>query len=436
MTGLLWALCTATAASPVTEAELRVMVEEVVPAVEAFAGATFRELPEVVLADAEVLGRVVYDEQRHLLAAKGQTDATEADVAAERTAEQLAGAFAGKYGFLDRRLYVSAEGLEVALAIEGYPEWMLRPALRVVLAHELVHALQDQQVDLDRSVIAAPSPDAVMALNCLVEGHAVWVAEQVGAELGLDEAVAAVADLLGTDTPFRRRMDPREFQQRYVYGLGRDFVAWHVAHGGVDAVWAVLAAPPDTTARIVAPWTPAGSSLPAPSDRERRVLMRAGERLAGRGWQAEAEPLGDFELRDQLVRAGADQRIADALRDGFNARLVGGAMAGVEVQVLRFDDAAGARAFVQGMRRQAEAQAELVGPDPFISAVATGFDRVRSDTSGREKITVRLFGDSVEHLGKVWVARGAHVVQVVLVNSPATDRQVATSIESVFRAIE
>jgi hypothetical protein len=434
MTVLLWT--SAAAAAPLVEEEVREMVREVLPLVEAVSGARFASVPEVVLADAALLGRVVFQEQRHLLDARGAVDRAEADELAERTARANAGAFAGKYGFLDGRLYVAPEGLEAALAIEGYPPETLRPALRVVLAHELVHALQDQQVDLDRTVTAAPTPDAVMALNCLVEGHAVWVAEQVGHRLGLGDAVEALADLLGTDTPLRRRMDPRAFQQRYVYGLGRDAIAWHAARGGTDAVWAVLADPPTGTAQVVAPWSSAPDGPPLLTAPDRRTVLRASERLAGRGWVSQAEPLGDFDLRDQLVRAGADQQIADALRDGFNARRVGGAMAGVEVQVLRFDDDAGARAFVQGMRRQAEAQAEAVGPDPFISAVASGFDRVRADSSGREAITVRLFDDAVERLGKVWVARGPHVVQVVLVNSPATDRQVASSIESVFRALE
>lgn len=427
-------LCAAAAASTVTEAELEAVRDEVLPLVEEIAGRTLDPVPEMVLATPKVLGRVVADEQRHLLVGSGVA-LEDADRAAQATARETAAAFAGKYGFLDGRLYVSVDGLEDALAIEGYPEWMLRPALRVVIAHELVHALQDQEVNLDHAVIDAGSGDAVMALNCLVEGHAVWVHEEVGARLHLEEAVAAVDDLLGTDTPFRRRMDPREFQQRYVYGLGRDFVAWHVARGGTDRVWDVVAHPPTSTARIVAPW--AGDTAPLPlTGRERRRLQRAGERLAGPGWQTDAQPLGDFDLRDQLVRAGADQAIANDLRVGFNTRVVGGAMAGAEVQVLRFDDAAGARAFVQGMRRQAEDQAAAVGPDPFIHAVATDFDRVRGDTAGREAITVSLFGSSVDRLGKVWVARGPHVVQVVLVNSPATDRQVATSIERAFRTVE
>ncbi len=432
MISLVWSVASA---SSVTHTELVVMRDEVLPLVEQITGRRLSPVPELVSADAHLLARVVADEQRHLLEGAG-IDVTTADEAAQQTALETAPAFAGKYGFLDGRLYVSTEGLEDALAIEGYPEWMLRPALRVVIAHELVHALQDQVVDLDHTVTSAGSADAVMALNCLVEGHAVWVHEQVGHALGLDPAVAAVADLLGTDTTFRRRMDPREFQQRYVYGLGRDYVSWHADHGGTDAVWRALADPPTSTAQIVSPWALDPASTLVTSGRERRALLRAGERLAGPGWRADAQPLGDYDVRDQLVRAGADQRIADALRDGFNTRLVGGVMAGVEVQVMEFDDDAGARAFVQGMRRQAEAQAELVGRDPFIQAIATDFDRVRGDTAGREAVTVRLFGDSVDRLGKVWVARGPHVVQVVLVNSPATDRQVAMSIESVFRAIE
>ena len=88
------------------------------------------------------------------------------------------------------------------------------------------------------------------------------------------------------------------------------------------------------------------------------------------------------------------------------------------------------------MRLQAEEQARMVGFDPFISADAGSFDRVRSDRSAREAITVTLLGLSAEdRLGRIWVSRGREVVQIVLVNSPASDRAVAASIDQVFRGV-
>ncbi len=424
-------------ASPVTDTELGWMVKEVAPVVERVAGRRFVTLPEVVSADLDQIARVVFDEQLHLLSrVEGMTEADAKDNAS-RTAVATAPALAGKYGFLDHRLYLSVDGIETALALEDREPWLLRPLLRVVIAHELTHALQDQYANLDELVVGAPSTDAVMAMNCLVEGHAVWVHEQVGAILELPEAVELMRDLLGFDEPVRRRMDPSAFQSVYVYGLGREFVAYQAEQGGLEQVWRVLGDPPDETSMIVAPWTWAEDPPPALTGEQRKILRRVSARLAGKGWRVEESAMGDYDVRDQLVRAGADLRIADDLHRGWNSRLVGGAMAGVEIQVLRFSSEDGARAFVDGMMHEAQVQAELVGVDPFISADATEFDLALADHGAREIITVSLMGPELaDHLGRIWVARGSDVIQVVLVNAPATDRQLKAALTKVFRALD
>ena len=417
--------------STVTQTELTWMAREVAPSVEAVAGRKLTHLPELVLATPEQIAQVVYEEQLQLLVDVDGMAPEDAERDARKTAATVSTAFAGKYGFLDQRLYVSVDGIQRSMALEGAPDWMLRPLIRVVIAHELAHALQDQYTDLNHLVHHAANGDAIMAINCAVEGHAVWVHEQVGEAEGLSDAVAVMTQMLGYDVPIRRRMDPGDFYHAYVYGLGRDFIAHHAELGGAQRVWRVLADPPDATSMIVAPDTwdaPVGGIDPD----VRRAMRRASKRLAGKGWRPIDTAMGDYDVRDQLVRAGANSAIADDLTAGWNSRLVGGAMAGVEVQLLRFKTARSARAFVDDMREQAEAQASLVdGDDPFIQAAAGDFDRVAGDRSAREAFTVSLLG--TDRLGRIWVSRGTDVVQVVLVNAPASDREVAASIARVFR---
>lgn len=424
------------AASPdaVTLTEMRWMVKEVAPIVEEVTGRRFTSLPEVVHASQDDLTEVVYEEQIHLM--QRTSDKSEQDIerAARRTAVQMSGAFAGKYGFLDNRLYISVEGIEDAMALEGGQPWMLRPMMRLVIAHELAHALQDQSANLEEIVASAPSSDAIMAINCAVEGHAVWVHEAVADKLDLHATSEILSKMLGYDQPARRRMSPDHFYHTYVYGLGREFIAYH-ARSGSDHLWEVIANPPLSTGMIVDPkrW---GTEVTRVDPAVLRVMRRASKALAGKGWHPTDEAMGDFDVRDQLVRAGVDDRLADELSRGWNSRLVGGAMAGVEVQLLQFETPVSAQAFVGALRRAAEAQAEEVGLDLFISAAAGGFDLVRGDSSARESITVTLLGEEPEdHLSRIWVARGNMVVQVVLVNAPASERRVAASIGRVFRAV-
>jgi hypothetical protein len=419
--------------APLTGPELRRMVEELAPEVASVAGADFLWLPVVVLADRLSIAEVVRREQTHLLEDLHGMEPEEAQSNAQRSANGIGGTFAGKYGFLDGKLYVSPSDLEEAIAFEGAPRHLLRPMMEVVLAHELTHALQDQHLDLDQAALRAVEPDAMMALNCAVEGHAVWVHEQVGERRHLRDEVVLMSKLLRYHEPVRRRMDPDAFYQAYVYGFGRDFIAYHARHGGTEQVWRVLSRPPTATRMIVDPaqWDDPMQTV----NRSAKVVMRrASRRLAGPDWRPMDSALGDFDVRDQLVRAGVDSALADDLDTGWNSRLVGGAMAGVELQVLRFNHPASAFAYVDGMLSQAQDTERLVGDDPHISAQAGRFERVPSDRSGRERFDVQFIGPA-EHLGRVWVARGADVVVVVLVNAPASDRQVATAIQSVFRAL-
>src|SRR5262249_41534667 len=119
--------------SPVTAIELGWMERELAPVVEEVAGRSFVRLPEVVLADPEQISEVVYKEQVHLLQESGQVQSQDIDDNARRTATH-SGTFAGKYGFLDGKLYISVQGVEDSLTLEGAPDWMLRPALRIVIA--------------------------------------------------------------------------------------------------------------------------------------------------------------------------------------------------------------------------------------------------------------------------------------------------------------
>lgn len=430
---LFWTLLTPADAAPrVPESALAPLVEELVPLVEAHAGARFDHVPEVVLADRETLARVLYAEQLHLLGELTDLDEADSESSARTTASQVAHLFAGKYGFLEKKLYLSPEGIAEALAQAGASPAMVGPLLKVVLAHELTHALQDQQVDLARVVIEAETADAVMATNCAVEGHAVWVQEQVALDLGLDGANDLMARVLGyADGGLPR--DPSTFYSAYVYGLGRDFTAWHVQHGGTDHMWTLLRQPPLATSMVVDPDT-YFDGVPTPSHGLPDATLRATRRLGRRGWSLRSQRLGDFDVRDQLVRAGSGPRLADDVAEAWHARAVGGQMLGVEVQVLRFATPAVAQTYVLDMGRNAAYQAAAVENDRRVIATAGVFEAVASDASARESIALRV--GTTQHLGTVWLAQGSDVVQIITVNRTPTDRRIARAVRPLLRRLD
>jgi hypothetical protein len=413
------------------DAGLQRLAQELVPLVERAAGARFDEVPVVVLADPEMLAEVVYAEQMHLLAALSDQGSAASEAAAQHTAAEVSHLFAGKYGFLDKRLYISLDAIGNAIADRGADPRLAVPMVQLVLAHELAHALQDQHADLGALVTAASSGDAVMAANCLVEGHAVWIHEAVGAELDLRPAMVLMADLLG----YARSGPPDDeasFTTSYVYGLGREFTRWHMEHGGPEHMWTVLRQPPEQTATIVHPerWgderADAHSPVPSALDRTRR-------RLSPSSWRHDTQALGDYDVREQLVRAGHGAA-ADGVEAAWRSRSTGGPLQGVEVVAMRFGDADTARRYVDAMGRQARRQAEASAVDPHVDARFSTFDAVEHDASARESITLTL-PHARDEMGTIWLARGADVLQVITVNTTPTDRALRRAMRPSVRSL-
>lgn len=427
----------------VTREELEALVTRLLPLVEEAAGRRFLHRPEIVPTDPASLSRVFYREQMHLLGRLSELDLDEAHEMARATAGEITSAFVGKYGFLDKRLYVMAEGVSLALAGRGLPPELVDEVLQVVLAHELAHALQDQHTDLGHVVGNRPDGDAIMAVNCVVEGHAVWVHEQVARKLGYDRAVRVVAAIQGYD-PDRADapVDPRRLYTSYVYGRGRAFVDWHARDGGHDRLWTLLAHPPAASAMILAPATYAAELEPAVGPGVRVALRRVIDQVADPSWPVREERVGDYDLREQLADRGNDVALADGVAGAWQARAAGReAMEGVEVRVLRFHGPDGARAWVDRMRSRAQAQLDMLLP-PLAAEAPVGFlgrvdrfEALDSDLSARESLVIELEGRRQE-LGTLWVARGSDVVQVVTVNRPVPDRRMARALRRLFAALD
>jgi hypothetical protein len=160
---------------------------------------------------------------------------------------------------------------------------------RVVLVHELTHALDDQHFDLLRlSRAAAGDADRLRALDALIEGDATRVElSYVDTQPAADRA--AVRRAYDYDPPLRTYADNARY---FPYTTGRDFVAALVRTGGNKAVDAAFGAPPGSTAQVIDPAKYAGRTAP--------VGVRA---PAPGGARVDAGTLGQFGLA-MLVSGG------------------------------------------------------------------------------------------------------------------------------------
>ena len=387
------------------------------------------------MATERDLAEVILRERLHLMAATQELTPEELEAYRRRVQREHVGpGFEGKYGFVDDRLYVSVDSVTATLARSRAPAYLLRPVLRVIIAHELAHALQDQHTPMEQLLQSAQGDDAVMAMNCVFEGHAVWVHEAVAAQLGLTEAGALMVELMGYEVPFEGRMSPELFYSRYVYGAGRDFVAFHAFQGGTEQVWDVLSHPPITTAEIMDPERYPHEGTGTPSSVE-RSFDRISARLGPRNWETRRAMVGDYDVRDQLVRSGGDLAAADALTDGWSLASVGQADKGAQVQVLRFSTGAKAQRFVSQMLRRSAAQAQSSRTLPFLDVRVGTFDVVKGDLAAFTSMRLRIEEGPPDRQDRLWVVRGTDVVEVMLVNVTLGKRRLRRVFSRAFRGL-
>ncbi len=222
-----------------------------------------------------------WDDALHLL---GVLKPGESLAAVER--RELTGQVAGLYVPRGARLYVLGSG---------------GSAPRSVIAHEVVHALQDAHFELTRGPFA-PRPrdhDGELAAQALVEGDATEVQSRYVADLSPLALVGELARTLGA-VPKGSSAESVPFLQRelvFPYAAGQEFVRALRARGGQRLLDRAFRHPPRTTAAVLDParylaGDPPAQAVRLPAARYRfatsfgaqDLVALTGERRLARGW--------------------------------------------------------------------------------------------------------------------------------------------------------
>jgi hypothetical protein len=227
----------------------------------------------------------------------------------------LTGQVAGLYVPRTRRLYVLGSG---------------GSAPRAVVAHEVVHALQDEHFRLTRGRFA-PRPrdhDGELAAQALVEGDATEVQSRYIAALSPLDLIGELGRTLRA-VPGTGSGAPAAFLERqliFPYTAGQEFVRTLRARGGQRLLDRAFRNPPRTTAAVLDPARylagdpparavrlPAGSYRFATSFGAEDLVALTGNRSLARTWLGGRMGVGrtGLELRLAVRRAGA---VAAALR--------------------------------------------------------------------------------------------------------------------------
>ncbi|HZN61698.1 MAG TPA: hypothetical protein VFC90_04775 [Planctomycetota bacterium] len=163
-----------------TDDELLEMVREAIPAVEKATGVRFKAPVWVrISARAEVerdLAEELIPQMRLLEPGSDPKDAPEH---AKHLARIYGEILIAKYAWKKGTIHVVPATLRKLAAALEQPALLERDVLRVIVTHELVHALDYEEYDVLRDFTSAKTPGDLEIRNALSEGHAQHVTRRV-----------------------------------------------------------------------------------------------------------------------------------------------------------------------------------------------------------------------------------------------------------------
>jgi hypothetical protein len=241
-------------------ARLRALAAELTPVLETVAGQRFRTPPVVRTVSRARLERTLARElERQYAPLLPDRTPEEVRVAMDSAAAAMSGFLVAKYALDEREVWVVPENVDDLADLLDLPSLRSEAVLRVMLAHELAHALDDQVYSLRPLLEGAKTFDQLQINTAIVEGHAQFMAARVADRLGQRDAFAdferAILYLRWEEGEEGLNFVQRQFQAtiRFTYVEGRKFFEALAAKGGLEAVARVFAQPPKEADQILQP---------------------------------------------------------------------------------------------------------------------------------------------------------------------------------------
>ncbi|MBI3827924.1 MAG: hypothetical protein HY291_00300 [Planctomycetes bacterium] len=427
-----------------SQAEADAMLAEMLPLVERAAGRSFKSKPKALCANRDrVAAAIAQDLLPQIRKFHPTADPNDAAQIALDQAVAAVPLMLVRYGYQVKALCFLPKNAKPLVEAAKADTKQTKTVVKLVAAFELVHALQDQEVDIQKVLDGARDGEASVALNALLQGQAVYVVDQIAKDLNADETTRLAAQSLAANALKRgiESMDRLvDDHYREIYLGGRAFVAYHVEKGGMEKVWGMFQKPPNDTNTIHKPETYTGT--PRAFHDYSKALEGLEKELGDQDWKILRTAMGPAMMRAAYQKLDADKREAlvekietgQALTAAFRPK---GLLGNLSIIVLK--DAAFAKQACEILESFTKKELETVSKENPVMRIEPP---ETEDLKGLQTEYARSIRFEVESPGEPLlkqrtyrIARGRHIFELVDQNIGLAPEKAVALAEKVFKRL-
>jgi hypothetical protein len=431
-----WAGKTNQAPDPFSDEALATYVQDVLPALETAAGRPFKIKPAVVWVEPQALSVLMADELRQIYGSAFPGLQPELVEQMAQSAALSLGGLLGKYTPTNHTVHISTNPFKSGLDSGEYSKQLATDMVRLVVAHELAHALQQEQTDLLKVLMTSQDADAVEANRATIEGQATWLEFRVAEALRLDEAHETLTAFQGWGKDGLEKLE--SFPVWATYGQGMLFIDALTKEHGQEYVWqTVLESPPKRTAMLYRPST-YGQAAPTAKHLASALDGPIHKLTKNSPWSVINSTLGETTLRGEALYTDMKE-LETILGHIVKAQQLVGMLPDREadIRVIEFDQAEWATRYVTLLSAQKEDETKRIQEHVSqpIDVRFEPFEDVNGDIAIRREQQVPIGGGRYAPSDTVWVVRGKRCV-VVMTERFRPGLRIGWTVQEIFERLE
>ncbi len=297
--------------------------------------------------------------------------------------------YAVRYSNLRKILYVISENIIPVTVRAGVEKEELQNFLFLLIAHDMVHCLDDQYYDFMKQLGNCTTTELISAFGAVIDGNAAYVTKKMGDNQKIPEKTYINASKASLTIQDETSGAGKQNFDLYIT-KGAKFISTIIDRKGAEGLASAFLTPPVSTRQILFPeeyLNPATLS----SINCNKLIESITGKIKTDGMQSQITTIGTMILQNVLATQGLKKEEAEAisnnLLDGaaFTAIKLAVKPSIVTVQVLNFNDEVGAMKFDTAsklIQKSQEAQFKAILNTSYNilkdeESVQEGFDFVR-----------------------------------------------------------